>query len=1020
MSTVNELFQTRAIKDIRDIELKTREEIQIKQNELRQLVGERYHDLIDVSDNISKIQQMCAECLVQLEQATTEVDVIITTSQSATLFGDKGLNTNQPEYDEQDKINKYYEVTDWMSVCCQRKYYLAAAVCCFSAEHIQSEISSLREHTKLARLKQQLCWTSEKELSRFDLRDVDVAHHVATLLLLDRTLPVNLFLNKRVEAIRGMDQTTPAHEVLHAMQSTLILLRCLFEPRKDSMIESIIKGWDQFSHHFIKQDQLFKTVYQKAISSEYEKAGAGLVLSLSQTELQQHSESFVEKTLGHVQNLIKKVADSTNSAFSLIKLEEAVQRNLMSYDQQFGHLYEWTKEASLIWNSLTKEIPSLDLWNNNLKQMFREREVTLISESFDTITLDPSQYDTVDSTAINAGSLIWTRPPLTELEIVERYHKRVNNNESLNPYSYFPSPAVNNMNDFSVNQQTPQDNHGRLYQIQVTGVTNETTLCIQSLWQQLRITCQDLMLLLGRSSRSTQRRGSTGSSSSTPSTPRRTHEDEHDVLIETTLFNQLFKCFDHVASIINNYMDQESSRMLYCARLSQCLHQLCLDLCNEILFDTTRQKNKLKALMAHYHLQMQRKQRTNAFTAIPTANTLQEDCADQVCKNMIALEKQLEQIYTSGHEQWIQITSDHFANQIKNGLCNENWKCSRRHLWAEIQVSTDEIANDQQEIFPQPKNDRVYVPTHPSYHVHDALHQVNKHLYRVGAFQVEKSVSRRLAMEMSRKAFDEYSEFVREMESSKIEQRATAEQVEQEKQQEQVQEEEQTEESDFEKMIQEQQIEPPGANQDKNEKVTEDGCLQLMFDVRFLGDILLGKPYDRLSVQAGLSNQMVIGTERAYVNVMESLSKSIDPVTWVIYEKFFNESVNACVMNNRLLVPIPLPKHVQLRARSQGNSAQSTPNSSVLSAVGRLGAAGGDAGGSAHTLVKLCDAGQHLNLLPIPGRDLLGGASGSPMTPYVHDFKKENHDDNNDSFAAAPASLGRKVIGGALRSIGLW
>lgn len=57
------LFELYNTEEIRQIERKVRGEIEQKKEELRQMVGERYRDLIDAADTIGEMRQ-CSESVV--------------------------------------------------------------------------------------------------------------------------------------------------------------------------------------------------------------------------------------------------------------------------------------------------------------------------------------------------------------------------------------------------------------------------------------------------------------------------------------------------------------------------------------------------------------------------------------------------------------------------------------------------------------------------------------------------------------------------------------------------------------------------------------------------------------------------------------------------------------------------------------------------------------------------------------------------------------------------------------------
>ena len=58
------LFERYSTEEIRGVERRVRGEIEQKKEELRQMVGERYRDLIDAADTITEMRQ-CSESVVR-------------------------------------------------------------------------------------------------------------------------------------------------------------------------------------------------------------------------------------------------------------------------------------------------------------------------------------------------------------------------------------------------------------------------------------------------------------------------------------------------------------------------------------------------------------------------------------------------------------------------------------------------------------------------------------------------------------------------------------------------------------------------------------------------------------------------------------------------------------------------------------------------------------------------------------------------------------------------------------------
>nr|XP_026692510.1 conserved oligomeric Golgi complex subunit 1-like [Ciona intestinalis] len=60
MDSVMTIFERNGVEEIRELEKKTRHEIELKKEELRQMVGERYRDLIEAADKITEMKK-CSE-----------------------------------------------------------------------------------------------------------------------------------------------------------------------------------------------------------------------------------------------------------------------------------------------------------------------------------------------------------------------------------------------------------------------------------------------------------------------------------------------------------------------------------------------------------------------------------------------------------------------------------------------------------------------------------------------------------------------------------------------------------------------------------------------------------------------------------------------------------------------------------------------------------------------------------------------------------------------------------------------
>jgi hypothetical protein len=68
MRNAEALFETQTVVEIREVEMQTRKEIEERKEELRQLVGASYRDLIESADSILLMKQSCEAVASNMEQ----------------------------------------------------------------------------------------------------------------------------------------------------------------------------------------------------------------------------------------------------------------------------------------------------------------------------------------------------------------------------------------------------------------------------------------------------------------------------------------------------------------------------------------------------------------------------------------------------------------------------------------------------------------------------------------------------------------------------------------------------------------------------------------------------------------------------------------------------------------------------------------------------------------------------------------------------------------------------------------
>ena len=66
------LFESRTVVEIREVEANTRREIEEKKEELRQLVGASYRDLIESADSIAEMKNSCENVALNIHRIQSD------------------------------------------------------------------------------------------------------------------------------------------------------------------------------------------------------------------------------------------------------------------------------------------------------------------------------------------------------------------------------------------------------------------------------------------------------------------------------------------------------------------------------------------------------------------------------------------------------------------------------------------------------------------------------------------------------------------------------------------------------------------------------------------------------------------------------------------------------------------------------------------------------------------------------------------------------------------------------------
>uniref|UniRef100_A0A2K6GRF0 Conserved oligomeric Golgi complex subunit 1 n=1 Tax=Propithecus coquereli TaxID=379532 RepID=A0A2K6GRF0_PROCO len=152
------LFETHGAEEIRGLERQVRAEIEHKKEELRQMVGERYRDLIEAADTIGQMRR-CAEGLVDAVKATDQYCARLRHAGSAAPHPAQDPQPQQPSqqnfYSMAAQIKLLLEIPEKIWSSMEASQYLHATqlylLCCHLHSLLQLDSSSSRSSPVLSR-----------------------------------------------------------------------------------------------------------------------------------------------------------------------------------------------------------------------------------------------------------------------------------------------------------------------------------------------------------------------------------------------------------------------------------------------------------------------------------------------------------------------------------------------------------------------------------------------------------------------------------------------------------------------------------------------------------------------------------------------------------------------------------------------------------------------------------------------------------------------------------------------------
>ncbi|XP_054429090.1 conserved oligomeric Golgi complex subunit 1 isoform X2 [Pteronotus mesoamericanus] len=417
------LFETHGTEEIRGLERQVRAEIEHKKEELRQMVGERYRDLIEAADTIGQMRR-CAEGLVDAVQATDQYCARLRQTGSAVTRPPRDPQpqpSQQKFYSMAAQIKLLLEIPEKIWSAMEASQYLHATqlylLCCHLHSLLQLDSSGSRYSPILSRFpilirqvaaashfRSTILHESKMLLKCQAVSDQAVAEALCSIMLLEESSPrqaLTDFLLARKAAIQKL-LNQPHHgagikaqicSIVELLATTLNQAHALFYTLPEgllpdpslpcgllfSTLETITGQHPTEKGTGVLQEEMKLCSWFKHLPAsivEFQPALRTLAHPISQEYLTDTLQKWIHMCNEDIKNGITNLLMFVKSMKGLAGIRDAVWELLTN------------ESASHSWDVVCRRLLEKPLlfWEDLMQQLFLDRLQTLTKEGFDSIS----------------------------------------------------------------------------------------------------------------------------------------------------------------------------------------------------------------------------------------------------------------------------------------------------------------------------------------------------------------------------------------------------------------------------------------------------------------------------------------------------------------------------------------------------------------------------------------------------------------------------------------------------------
>ncbi|CAN7067975.1 unnamed protein product [Brassica rapa subsp. trilocularis] len=912
------LFRAKPMSEIRNVESATRKNIEDKKEELRQLVGTRYRDLIDSADSIVHMKSLCESISANISSIHGNIRSLSSSSSVAeapTIANPNSVRVNV--YGIACRVKYLVDTPENIWGCLDESMFLEAAGRYMRAQHVQQRLvklegcgggevdqSKLLEKFPLLEHQWQIVESFKAQISQRSherLLDqglglgayVDALTAVAVVDELDPKGVLGLFLDSRrtwvlqkLNACSGDD----AGNVVSVFCDVLSVIEVTVGQVGELFLQALT-DMPLFYKTILSTppaSQLFGGIpnpeEEVALWKSFRDNLESVMVIFDKADISKACLSWLRECGGQIVGKVngKHLIEAIVTGGELGTAEKLIRETMDSKDVLSGSL-DWLKgvfgsEVELPWNRIREIVleDDLNLWDEIFEKAFVERMKSIIDSRFDDL-----------AKAVNVAESVRAFSEITGEKInFQAYLNRPSTGGGV----WFIEPNAKKLGLIAGNKTSPEESD---FQSCLTAYFGpEVSQMRDAVDQRCQNVLEDLLSFF-ESEKAGQRLKDLA-----PYVQNRCYDSVSALLSDVDkelefLFSAIKKENNDSEAISPAIVIEKSlfmGRLLF-ALLNHSEHvPLILGSprlwCRETM---TAVSDKLSSL-----LRQPRYGSNTALTADSPGKQVHTDLRKQSSLAVAALlkaeektspkfeelNKTMRDLCIKAHTLWIQWLSDELSAILLRDLRSDDGLSATTPLrgWEETIVKEEQGES--------PSELKISLPSLPSLYIISFLCRASEEIHRIGGHVLDKSILQKFASSLLEKIIIIYEDFVS----------------------------------------------PREANEPQ---ISEKGVLQILLDLRFASDVLSGgdtstnveipkSTVNRSAFRRKQGQQQRKSVSRGRIDgVISQLSQKLDPIDWLTYEPYLWENEKQSYLRHAVLFGF----FVQLN-RMYTDTAQKLPTNS--------------------------------------------------------------------------------------------